>query len=80
MLPHAFGRPYITHASFTRYRAGKLSVPSTMTSNPSTSVFAFVTEKCASNVSTRTSGFSASIRDRADSSFDRPTSGVPWII
>ena len=33
-----------------------------MTSNASTSVFAFATEKCASKVSTWTSGFSASMR------------------
>jgi hypothetical protein len=80
MLPHTFGLPYSTHASLTRYRAGKLSVPSTTTSTPSSSALAFAAENLALKVATRTSGLSAAMRARAESTFDCPTDVVSWTI
>ena len=77
MLPYAFGLPSSTQASFTRYRVGKLSVPSTMTSYGSNSFSAFSDVSAVSYVSMLTFGFSALRRSFADASFGRPTSGVP---
>ena len=77
MLPYAFGFPLSTHASLTRYRVGKLSVPSRITSYGANSSNAFSDERATSCVSTCTFGLSAFRRSFAEASLDRPMSGVP---
>ena len=63
--------------SFTRYRTGKLSVPSTTTSHGSKISKAFSLDKIVSYVTTSTFGLIRSSVSRADSTFGRPTSSVP---
>ncbi len=76
MAPYAKGVPSITQASFTRYRVGKLSLPSMTKSHPSRISSAFPDSRRASNVSTATSGFSPASRARAEASFGVPTESV----
>ena len=76
MAPYANGVPSITQASFTRYRVGKLSLPSMTKSHPSRISSALLESMRVSNVSTATSGFRPASRARAEASFGVPTASV----
>ena len=76
--PYTSGFASICVASFTRYRTGKLSVPSTTRSYSPRISNAFDDVRIVSCVITSTSGLIALRRSLADTTLGRPTSSVSW--